>query len=477
MRRKKMRTLMGVLGIIVSVALLTGVNATIDSYSYTYVDQAEQSEGIIDFMITRDADDETNPTYNDYIFKEAEVRSYVDYIEGVKDVSPRLRALVEVEVDKPGEENDKEVNLELMGMDVAREDELGIGNFRLIEGTYDLEGKKVFIQQSTANLLGVEVGDEIKIKALEWNTDSGGSKTQEFEVTGIIENENRLSSDDENVLIAGLWTVRDLTRSSKYVTELIGVFEEREFLYDVTDVDETLESTVEIGTRIQEAIGYDYDVTLPITEAMQQLEQSGMFTRVMLWLVAIIAMIIVCVLMYSLLTISVEEKTHDFGLFIAIGAKKTQVFRLVLLEAVIISVIGTVVGVILGYFVSVGLLSYLMGGGGISIIGTGPVGGARRGATTSALLFDIVILVQTLALSSTAGILVDFNQIISGVVYPIISGVIFLNRGSHKSTQIVNTYDPDVDGHADDIIPMFDRTIVTEELNDKKPMQSISEVS
>ncbi|WP_287588147.1 hypothetical protein, partial [Candidatus Borrarchaeum sp.] len=81
MRRKKMRSLLGVLGIIVSIALLTGVNATVDSYSYTYIDQAEQSEGIIDLMITRDVDDETNPTYNDYLFKDAEVRSYVDYIE------------------------------------------------------------------------------------------------------------------------------------------------------------------------------------------------------------------------------------------------------------------------------------------------------------------------------------------------------------------------------------------------------------
>jgi ABC-type antimicrobial peptide transport system permease subunit len=51
MRRKKARTILGILGIIVSVALLTGMNATVDSYSFSYIDQAEQNEGIIDFMI------------------------------------------------------------------------------------------------------------------------------------------------------------------------------------------------------------------------------------------------------------------------------------------------------------------------------------------------------------------------------------------------------------------------------------------
>ncbi len=460
MRRKKMRSLLGVLGIIVSIALLTGVNATVDSYSYTYIDQAEQSEGIIDLMITRDVDDETNPTYNDYLFKDAEVRSYVDYIEGIKGVSPRLRALVEVKVDKPGEENDLEVDLELMGMDVAREDELGIGNFRLIEGTYDLEGKKVFIQQSTANLLGIGVGDEIKIEALEWNTDNGGSKTQEFEVTGIIENENRLSSNDENVLIAGLWRVRDLTRSSKYVTELVGTFEGREFIYNVQDTDETIVRTVTIGSEIQEAIGYDYDVTLPITDAMQQLEQFGMFTRVMLWLVAIISLIIVCVLMYSLLTISVEEKTHDFGLFMAIGAKKTQILRLVLLEAVIISTIGAVFGVIIGYFLSVGLLSFLTGGGvGIPMAGGGGGMGGRSRGLSIPLMLDIVVVVQTIVTSAPAGILVG--------LLPIFSGVLSLTCRSPKTTQTMITYDL-VDVHADRVTQMVDGKIANEEINDRE---------
>lgn len=399
MRRKKARAILGVLGIIVSVALLTGMNATVDSYSYSYIDIAEENVGIVDFTVTRNIENKAYPLFKDELFKEPVIRSSVEHVEGVEGVSPRLRVLVEVEINKPRVEA-KKVDLELLGMDVAREEELGIGHFRLINGTYDLEGKKVFLQQKTAELLGAEVGDTLKIRTLEWNTDAGGPKGQQFEVTGIIENEKRLASNDDNVLIAGLWSVRDLTRSSKLATELVGIFKNREFLYDIREVDNTIVRTVKIGTRIQEAIGLKYVIELPVTEELQRLDQTGVFIRIILGMVAVISLIISCVLMYSLLTISVEEKTHDYGLFMAIGAKKKHVLRLVLLEATIISVIGTVFGVIFGLFVSLALLFILMSGG-IPFLG---------GSVT----FDIIVTIQTIVLSASAGISVGLVS----AIYP-----------------------------------------------------------
>ncbi|MFX1465026.1 MAG: ABC transporter permease [Promethearchaeota archaeon] len=389
MRRKKARTILGILGIIVSVALLTGMNATVDSYSYSYIDQAEQNEGIIDFMITRNTDDKINPGYNDFIFLEAEPRGSAEYVEGVQGVSPRLRALVEVETVKQGVEARK-IDLELIGMDVDREQELGIGQFRILEGEFDLEGKKVFIQPRTADLLGVGVGDTLKFHTLEWNTDNGGRKIQEFEISAIIENENRLANSDDNAMIVGLWSARDLLRSSKYVTELVGIFEGREFLYDIREIDATVERAVKLGTRIQDAVGLNYNVELPITEELQRLDQQGVFIRIILGMVAIISLVISCVLMYSLLTISVEEKTHDFGLFMAIGAKKTHIYRLVILEAVIIAIGGTIIGVALGFLLSIGLL-YILTTGRLQFL---------VGATT----LQIIVSPMTIAISVVAGI-------------------------------------------------------------------------
>ena len=401
MRRKKARTVLGVLGIIVSVALLTGMNATVDSYSYSYIDQAEQNEGVIDFMITRNTDDEINPDFNDFIFLEAETRSFAEHVEGVQGVSPRLRALIEVEITKPGVEA-KKVDLELIGMDVDREQELGIGQIRIIEGEFDLEGKKVFIQQRTADLLGAKVGDTIKLHTLEWNTDNGGRKIQRFKVSAIFEDENRLADSDDNAMICGLWSARDLLRSSKYVTELVGVFEDREFLYDIREIDATVLRAVKLGTRIQDAVSFEYNVELPITEELQRLDQQGVFIRIILGMVAIISLVIACVLMYSLLTISVEEKTHDFGLFMAIGAKKKHIYRLVILEAVLIAVLGTIVGVALGFLLSIGLLSILTAGGFQFLVGSATL--------------QIIVTPTTIAISIVAGIAVG---VISSI-YPAI---------------------------------------------------------
>ncbi|WP_287585290.1 ABC transporter permease [Candidatus Borrarchaeum sp.] len=391
MRRKKARTILGILGIIVSVALLTGMNATVDSYSYSYIDQAEQNEGIIDFMITRNTYDKVNPGFEDAIFLEAKPRSLAESVDGVQGVSPRLRALVEVEVIKKGTEQ-LEIDLELIGMDFDREQELGIGQIRIIEGEFDLVGKKVFIQRRTADLLSVEVGDKIRFNPVEWNKDAGGRKGQFFEVSAIIEDENRLADSDNNAMICGLWSARDLLRSSKYVTELVGVFENRDFLYDIREIDATVSRIVKLGTRIQDAVGIEYNVELPITEELQQLDQQGVFIRIILGMVAVISLVISCVLMYSLLTISVEEKTHDFGLFMAIGAKKKHIYRLVILEAVIIAVLGTVVGVVLGFLLSLGLL-YLLTAGGLQFL-------------VGSVTLQIIVTPTTIAMSIVAGIAV-----------------------------------------------------------------------
>jgi len=58
--------------------------------------------------------------------------------------------------------------------------------------------------------------------------------------------------------------------------------------------------------------------------------------------------------------VSVTERTHEIGLRIAVGARRSDILRQFLVESVIVTILGGMIGVLTGYFLAY-LLSVLMG--------------------------------------------------------------------------------------------------------------------
>jgi putative ABC transport system permease protein len=120
----------------------------------------------------------------------------------------------------------------------------------------------------------------------------------------------------------------------------------------VIQVSETnkLRSTSEILSRMLQRRHYemvDYEIEIPELLLKQQQRTNDIFNWV-LSAIALISLLVGGIGIMNIMLASVLERIKEIGLRLSIGAKKSDVVQQFLFEAIMISVSGGVVGVILG---------------------------------------------------------------------------------------------------------------------------------
>jgi putative ABC transport system permease protein len=82
---------------------------------------------------------------------------------------------------------------------------------------------------------------------------------------------------------------------------------------------------------------------------VEQQASSFIFLRMgkaMAWLTSLIAMVIGCIGVLNTMMMSVFERTHEIGVLRAMGWRKSRVVRMIVLEALVVSLIGAVIGTV-----------------------------------------------------------------------------------------------------------------------------------
>lgn len=199
---------------------------------------------------------------------------------------------------------------------------------RFTEGDLgDLTDDGIVIDTGIAEDNDLQVGDRVPI------TGPSG-RTADLEVQAI--------SDDFTVIGDGAIT---LDTYATLVTEqqLLQVFVNLEEGADITAVQAEIEAAVEQypGVSVLDKDGLIGDLSAQITGVLN-------FVTALLFLSIIIAVIGII----NTLSLSIYERTRELGLLRAVGMTRSQVFGSVNLEAVIIAVLGTLVGLGIGLFVS-----------------------------------------------------------------------------------------------------------------------------
>jgi len=106
---------------------------------------------------------------------------------------------------------------------------------------------------------------------------------------------------------------------------------------------------------LQQRIGNQGDVVYPETRG-EVVGQMLATYQLGLSLFAIIAIFVGAYLVYNTFSMTVTERMRDIGMLRAIGMNRKQIYIIVLLEALIIAVIGSTIGIPLGLFLSKGLI-------------------------------------------------------------------------------------------------------------------------
>jgi len=188
----------------------------------------------------------------------------------------------------------------------------------------------LIVDEATADARGWSVGDPVDMRSVD-------GRQQELVVSGIFESNQVVGSS-----IVSLDTLGGAG----------GVAQDRFLFVDLADG----AATADVRPQLEEVLG-----AFPIVDLKDQGEfsdeQKGQVDQLLL---LINAMLVLSVLIAALgivntLAMSVIERTREIGLLRAVGLGRTQLRRMVRLEAVLISVYGAVLGLVLGTVFGVAL--------------------------------------------------------------------------------------------------------------------------
>ena len=156
---------------------------------------------------------------------------------------------------------------------------------------------------------------------------SVGNLDKKFTVAGVID----LTSGSEVFVPGGIFTA-------------VGVPHYEQVKLVADDV-----SNVSDLRKQVEAMGY---VTSSPIDTLDQINQVFKFFTIILAGFGAIGMIVAVLGMFNTLTISLLERTKEIGLMFALGARRSDMYRLFVFEAALLSLMGAVFGIVAAVFLS-----------------------------------------------------------------------------------------------------------------------------
>ncbi|MGH1491841.1 MAG: ABC transporter permease [Acidimicrobiales bacterium] len=227
------------------------------------------------------------------------------------------------------------------GFSWAEDDELS--QFAVTDGREPSGPGEVVLDQTTADAGGFSVGDQIRILA--------ASGSEEYELVGVA----RFGTSGS---VGGATTALFQIEEAQRVLGVAGQVD----AVGVRAADGISEE--EIVARISEMLpgGVEAITGTEATEEAQSAIADGLsFFTIFLTAFAVIAIFVSSFVIANTFSILIAQRTREFALFRALGAARGQILGSVFLEAIVIGVIGSLLGLGLGIALSYGLRAMLNG--------------------------------------------------------------------------------------------------------------------
>ncbi len=180
-----------------------------------------------------------------------------------------------------------------------------------------------------------------------------------FRVIGVLEKKgaNMVGQDQDNIVLMPISTVRKRLRGSEFdnVNAIMASARSMKLMPEAqNEIDQLLAERHRI--RAGEPRDYVVQNTTEIAAVFGMI--TGTLT-LMLACIAGISLIVGGVGIMNIMLVSVTERTREIGIRMAVGARSGDILRQFLVEAVLLSCIGGVIGFALGVGASVGLVSLI----------------------------------------------------------------------------------------------------------------------
>ncbi|MFX1251583.1 MAG: ABC transporter permease [Promethearchaeota archaeon] len=340
LRRHALRNLISISAIIICVGVVTAVNGVVDSLGYSSVALAIQNQSEIDLSVT--------PVKEEMLVNVTALTHKIEQVNDIAGVSPRW--ILDASLNLFNLQGEKiALPMTLIGLNFSKESEMEIGE---LEPAYDslLGLNKTLAVGDMGEIIRRELGTDINVTFFHHSTVSELS----LEIVDVIKNKFRFP-DYPRLLLVDLETIQQFTGTDT-ANSIVSVFTGHDTFYSAIDF--TLFDRVkEIAIDVQNSIGLEYEVSTPLATILRNTDFTG--TRVFLNFISVIMLILAGILIFSLFTISVEEKTSEFAIIRVSGARGTKILFITLVHALILSIIGCFLGILLGGFLSTVFVSLL----------------------------------------------------------------------------------------------------------------------
>lgn len=200
----------------------------------------------------------------------------------------------------------------------------------------------IVVGRELADSLGVQVGDDVEVISAE----TISTPTRQMQRTSTFSLVAIFSS--------GLY---DLDNSWAYVPMaraqwLMAIGTDVVPSIDVKVRDEDLDLAPEIAVSLVEKLGKDHFDSTNWKELNRSIFSALELERIVMFLTIGLIVLVAALNIVAMLTMMVLEKTRDIAILLSMGATAQQIRRIFVWQGVIIGVVGTFFGLILGHLIS-----------------------------------------------------------------------------------------------------------------------------
>ena len=167
-----------------------------------------------------------------------------------------------------------------------------------------------------------------------------------FKVIGTLKEkgENGMGMDQDDIVIMPYSTVQKRMLGINHIQQIVCSAASEDVAEDaVAEVETILRASHKIPTGGND----DFEVRTQQEMLEMMTSMTGMITTVLI-AIALISLLVGCIGIMNIMYVTVTERTKEIGLRMSIGAKNAAILMQFLTESIILSLIGGVLGLLLG---------------------------------------------------------------------------------------------------------------------------------
>ncbi|MFQ5436928.1 MAG: FtsX-like permease family protein, partial [Anaerolineae bacterium] len=243
---------------------------------------------------------------------------------------------------------------------MADEVKRSLEGFEGCEFAYEIGAGTAVLLESTALDYGLNVGDVIDVAydfpqpREEGKVAVAGTSrrraARRFTITGIVRQDGVVGADVRSGLIADLSDVQtwlDLPDMSQLL-----VAEVDPALYETNNAETAALRVRNVARNVQDQLGGEFVVTLGKASFLDQAAQGFLAIQALINTYGLIALGVVGLLVHTLVMTNVQEQRRDMAVLRILGGQRNFLFKLVIVEVLVIGVIGVTLGVGLGRLIT-----------------------------------------------------------------------------------------------------------------------------